>query len=937
MSTPDVTTLSPKTLTALSDLLRNHRAGFKDDMDRLISKMGGSTAGGFAGSRAGAGGGSLKEQHDELTLLIKNLRRSNKTLSAYDKYMLESARKQQKAIQARIKAEEDSTDATDENTDETKRNSDALGDNTRAQSAAKDSIKDFAKGIATGTVAVKGFQHLVDEMRTSYKLGMKWDPVSDALNGIKMGMDPKEMMEFQAQFRRTSGALAGGMQQFNNTVADNQTQMVQYTGSMKAAAQAMGNMFEISHSMGLNFSDVGSSANDLFSQFKRMNAATSLTIDQFADLTKSLIDDSDIRSKLLTLQTQQRSVYVQSLLKQHDILQAQGMTFEAAQKFVKFVENTSNKDPLERMKQGAQMMNVSRMLGFDPKRAQRLMTLNNKRDKDTKENSEYSALLKDFTERAHAKMGTGTDVNGIKQGEIIMRKILSATGIDLQPMDDLALQSSAKRDPASVALQTKELQERSNDWLQLIYKQSTIVADVLGSWSNAAIGLAVGGIALALINKRGGAVDSLLDRVMGRSGAGGGGGPGPGGPGPGPAGGRWRARAATAFGRVGAGAAIMGAGAVGSSFLDPSKFSEENKQSAGVAQSALQWGTAGAGLGAMGGPLGAAIGGGLGVMLGVAKSLYEYSNDYQGQATKIMNMNTAMQSADSARIIAQREAAKQQLEALNAQGDLSIEQKRTVDELTKKVQGLNEQLSVEQKKTQMSMIGALGPAGQALLKGDVDSAGELRERATSLDVLAGQAGLSGTNSLQNWVNSAYAQASNQGASNDELAKLSKFAGAVQSGGDMDMPRELKKYFDPAGGDALASLQRMGGSQYQSILGGMDSQGLSSFVNDSISKVTEMDQKIADLEQQRDNAIKSPSIWDETGLTGLNEAFQIDKQIAEAKAMKENQIKMAQGLEDALNGNRSLQTSFDKDSLEALAAIIKGKKPAEKSNAANTGN
>ena len=65
----------------------------------MLGKMGGSTAGGFAGGRGGSGGGTLKDQNNELTLLIKHLRKATATLSAYDKYMLESARKQQKAIQ----------------------------------------------------------------------------------------------------------------------------------------------------------------------------------------------------------------------------------------------------------------------------------------------------------------------------------------------------------------------------------------------------------------------------------------------------------------------------------------------------------------------------------------------------------------------------------------------------------------------------------------------------------------------------------------------------------------------------------------------------------------------------------------------------------------------------------------------------------------------
>lgn len=939
MSTPELTTLSPKTITALGELLRTHRAGFKDDMERIVGKMGGTAAGGFVGGR-GTVGGSLSDQNKELALLIKHLGKVNANLSAYDKYLLDSARKQQKSVLDRIKAEEDAKKATDDNTDEKKKNSNAIDENSKSQDKAKETIKDFTRSVINGTIAVKGFQHLVDEMRTSYKLGMKWDPVSDALAGIKMGMNPKEMMEFQAQFRRTSGALAGGMQEFNNTVSANQTQMVQYTGSMKAAAMAMGNMYEISHSMGLNLSDVGNSADSLFVQFKKMNAATSLTIDQFTDLTKSLIDDGDIRSKLLSLQTQQRSVYIQSLLKQQDVLQAQGMTFEAAQKFVKFVESNSNKSPLERMKQGAQLMMFAKSMGMSTKDANEFMILNNARNKTPEQMSRFKELGVDVTTRAHQRMNTGPMLsNGINQGDIITNTMLEKMGLNLSSFDDAALQQSATRDPASIAKQTMEIQQRSDEWLQKIYKQSTIVADIMGGWTNAAIGVAVGGLALAFINRKGGLVDRMLDRFLG--------GrppvpPGPPGPPPGPpvppGGGGWRGRLAGAAGRAGAGGLIAMGGIAAGGMIDPSQFSEENQGVASIASNALQFGGAGAGLGFMvGGPMGAAAGAALGILAGTAKALYDKSKDYQGEAMKIMGMNTAMQSADEARIIGQREQTLMEIDVIKAHGDLTDAQKKTVEELTKKVEGLNNELSKEQQQTQMAMIGALGPAGQALLKGSVDSTGDLRERASSLDMLANQAGLSNTNSMKSWIGAAYAQASKQGASSSEFAALSKFAGAADKGGDMSMPSELKKFFDPAGADTLASLQRMGGSQYSSILGGMDSKGLSSFVSDSATKAQELDKQIADLEQKRKDAAASTSWFDETGMAGMGEALKIDKQLAEARAMKENQIKMAQGLESALNGSQSLSTRFDDDSLAALANLIKGIKPAAKSNAANTGN
>lgn len=954
----DNITLSNKTMTALADLLSKHREGIRGDLERTVGRMGGSAAGGFMGGhggRGGTGGGTLKDQSNELSLLIKNLRKAGSSLSAYEKYMLESARKQMKSVQDQIEAEKKLTDVTNDSTAATADEIKAREKHTEATRNAQDTVREFGRQLLGGSVAIKGFRELVDEMRTSYKLGMKWNPVTDALNAVKMGMDPKEMMEFQAQFRRSSGAFNGGMKEFNRVVADNQTQMVQYTGSMKSAAVAMGNMYEISHSMGLSLGDVSGSASDLFSQFKRMNAATSLTIDQFTDLTKSLINDSDIRSKLLTLQGQQRSAYIQGLLKQQDMLQAQGMTFEAAQKFVKFVESNSNKDPLERMKQGAQMQNVARMLGMSSQDAARFNYLQNKQMKSVAETDEFKKLGVDFTQRAHKKMGEGPEINGVKQGEILVRRVLSGTGIDLSPWEDAAAEQSAKRTPGSVAIQNKEIQERSDDWLQKIYKQTTIISDILGSFSASAAGMAIGGIALSFLMKKGGKLDSIIESLTRRAlggaaagaagaGAGGlgdpaGGGPGAGpGPAPGPGGtGKWaRFKAATGFGitgaRLGAGALIGGVGSMAAGAIDPESHGE-NAQAWGVGKKALDWGSTGAAVGMAFGPMGALIGGGVFALAGAAKALWDYSQDYEGQTKQMIDSSTKLQSIDALRTQGQLDNAKAQLDTLKGMSDLTADQQARVKDLTGTVDNLTKKLGVSDQEGTLSAISALGPTGQALLKNQVTSGSDLDKQTAALNAMAGSAGMGNFDSKAAWLNNANQLAQGDGISKDMRDRITAASMAMKNGQSVDLDSDIRPLFNQAGQQTLATIQQTGQTQFGQIANGLSDNNLSQVVKDSIDRSAELDKQIADLQTKRDTAM--PLFGDEFG-TGLADVMQIDKQIAEAKAAKENQAKVAQALEDALSGNRQLSVVLGEDTLKQFEAIFKGKAPINSGAAANTG-
>lgn len=911
------TTLSPRSITALGELLRAHRKEMREDLDRLATNIGRGSGGASHGYGVRNTGGDLKAQRIEVESLIAALKRNNKALNAYEQYMLGAARKHQAALKIQIaeidaaaRAQNDNTDAVDDNTEAQEKQS-------KQVSAAVDGTKRFVKGLAEGTLYLKGLKEAVSEFQTSYKLGFKWDPIMDAFQGAMMGMDPKAMMEFQAQFRRTSGAMESGIDGFNKLVSENQFEMSKYTGSLQSAAVAMGSLYELSHNMGLQLSDVAGSASDLFTEFKKMQSVTSITVEQFVEMNQRLLSNNDVQGKLLRLNQQQRAQYIQGLNQQQLSLQMMGLQKEVAEQLIAASESMSGKKGLDRLQDRYKtQIALQSMLGYDSAKASRIGILKNKTNKSAEEGTEYNGYMLEMAKDFAAAKSRGELLGGVtNQGEIYADAIAEALGQNemFAAGQPGALQTSAKSNGQALSAHQNELTERSNDWLQKIAHTTTVMSDMLGAWSQTAAAVLAGAVVASLLNRTK-IVESMVGRIMsGRSGGGPGGGPG------GPGGGmgkHWRG--------LGGGIAGLGIGLAGNlaanTLLDPNNFAAENKGTAQKAQTALSWGATGAGMGMMFGPMGAAIGGAGGALAGYFYEVHQESKNFAGQMDTAFAIGNKMLSGEQQKLLAEKEAKQQQIKALEEQGHLTDQQLVTLKKMRAELTGIDANLGVADIKQQA--MGA-GVANQFISKmlnnqSNFGDTGDVAGSTSQLQSMIEMAGVKGNVKDQLIANMKTA-ALNGGLDTNSWGDFSKIEGAIRSGDDVDIPEAWRKYVDQGFATTAQGFQRDIGMEMASVRGSSAANGtLSEAVAQQQSAVVTAEQKVKTLEEDI-LKMKDSSMYHDPRSGGRDVVAAKEKELEQAREVLNAQKSAAASLAGSVSGEAPLHFKWRKEDIDALTA------------------
>lgn len=645
------------------------------------------------------GGDTLEDARKELESFLAIMRNNNKTLTATEKYNRNAAKRELAAIEEKIKAEKKAKDATDDNSDAVDENTDAQADNTDKVRRASGRLADFAEKVVGGTLSFTAMARAINEFSQAYKQGFNWNAMSDTVNAaLQMGMSPKDMMDFQKRFRRVSNTLDGGITEFNETVAKSNVEWLHYTGSLRDAAMAQGEFYDLALSMGIGAKDMKGAVGGMFAEFKKLQVATSMTAEEFVATQKSLLAEKIVRDKLVGLQGKERTNYMLKLTDTAYMFQTLGLQKEAAESLVKALEQQSAKTGVTRLTEGAQMQAVAGILGMG-QNGSRVRELAVKRNRTEDENKEFTSLMSEMSKRIETRK------NGSLIGEIQMNALEKTFAGAMESINTLgnpvALASGAQASDNTLEKQRMDLAVRDSDTYGVIKENIVRIADILGGWSQSALA------ALLAVGVGKGVLSAGSAWLQRRAGGPPGPNPPPGPPGPGPGPGpnpppgpnRWLA-GATAIAKTGMYAAIIGtaASAAVGAFV-------QDEQVKSVVDAGITGASLGATVGALGGPIGIAIGGALGGIGGVVVGMVNNQEDMSSGLDKQKRQLIEQTSLDQRRFEMAQRAYEREIKQLEEKGKLSDEEQKRVDALKANMKAAEENHNATQAKVSAADTG----------------------------------------------------------------------------------------------------------------------------------------------------------------------------------------------------------------------------------------
>lgn len=240
---------------------------------------------------------------------------------------------------------------------------------------------------------------------------------------FRLGMSVKETVEFLNANKRLV-AIQGGAGNFEQTTKDVYGSFKQFGYSLKDAAGMMAPIVDQALSEGVNVKD-SNSLNEFIAKtadsFKDINAITNLTLGQYAELNKELMESHDVQSVLIGLSQKQAKAYADGLISQRNEYIAQGLSTKAAQELVQAQQAQKRELVTNRLREAAKSMVLGHLAGMSAEDSQRLTQLKIKGASRTEdEDKEFTALQGQMTQKVseYRNQAYANDSSGL-QGAVV--------------------------------------------------------------------------------------------------------------------------------------------------------------------------------------------------------------------------------------------------------------------------------------------------------------------------------------------------------------------------------------------------------------------------------------------------------------------------------------------------------------------------------------
>lgn len=644
----------------LDRMFAAHSKELRELASNMARQAGGMGSMGMPGIRqtGETGKQGLLDAQDELKRFIMALRSNAKTLTATEKYRLQAADRELKATEEKIKAIKEETDADRENAKAARDAADAQAKHADKVKNASKELHNFAEKVVSGSLQFTAASRAINEFSQAYKQGFNWNALGDSVKAaLDMGMSPKDMMDFQKRFRRVSNTLEGGVSEFNTTIAGSNKEWLHFTGSLKDAAIAQAEFADLALSMGVGGKDVKNAVGGMFQEFKKLQAATSMTAEEFVATQKSLLAEKIVRDKIIGLQGRERTNYMLKLTDTSYMFQTLGMQKEAAESLVKALENQANKGFVGRVKEGAQAQAAAGLFGMGGQDGADIRSLMQKRNRTKEEDDKLTGLAAKFAEKFYAEQNKG----GFDEARADAIRAQLGGGVDtlLELGSPRAQVSGAGASQIAIQKQQDDINKRDSEFYGTIKENIVKIANIMDGWSQSAFAAL---LAAALAKYGFNMISKLTGKIMPGPGGGppvppGGGPPVP--PGPGSLG------KLGAMMKTGAVAAVIGmaASAAVATITDDQKTQD-------IANAAITGASLGATIGSLGGPIGIAVGTAIGGIGGLVVGIVQNQETVEDSLAKQKKQLTDQTSMDEIRYRMSKENYETELKALNEKSDI---------------------------------------------------------------------------------------------------------------------------------------------------------------------------------------------------------------------------------------------------------------------------
>lgn len=931
-------------------MLRDDRAAMLRDIGSVIGKASGGGLGSIEATKKFSS--MLGETTDELDAFIKTLNspRNRSNLTALDRSLLAMAQVRRQHIESlkeSAQKQTENTEAVEENTDSVSSNTKEINKNRETVYRLGRGLKDFIVGLAYGYVQIKAFNTAVGEARESFRTGQPWDLLGDSIEAALRGMDPASMMAFQAEFRRVSNTLTGGVKGFNDQIFENQLELIRYTGSVKDGAIAMARMANTSHNLGLDLAGAQDTTGKLFKEFKKLRDNVSMTAEEFTTMVGTMAEDQTVKERLLSLQGKQRQAYMLGLVQQYHSLRLSGMQSESAKKLISTLNEMSNQKQVDKIVGSAKEAQYLSQLGLNVNTIDEYMQLR----RDPNPTPEGTARIAEILDEALRKRTDILTTGSLEQRQgnaLSYQAMESALGVEdlLKPLQDKVLQSSAKANDETIIAHNEKLQAEANSTLLGMKKDIVNIHDILYAWSQTTIGQLTGAAVALLLGHAAikglfrGITDAVIRGQNDRVG-------GPGNPNGGDASGRdrgrsrgrgrggWKPSLGTTAKVVGAGG-ILGLGGLGVDYALGSEMSTEDGPR--WIKEAVAQGLSGAGLASLVAPLAGpfaplvvAAGGVVGAIKGAIDANTDYAKEYKNAAVEFYNETMSVQNASMIKLDVERQGLKDQLQNLERKNDLTAEEVKLVDQLRDRINGLSGEISAEKLRADVvAGSAAVGGASKWLDQRRGMKYDETSDIQQSLSRVQQMMNLSGTQvdvagEFANQLKAEFFK-SDMVNSTDALNKLAEITESLKSGAEVDIPKEYSAMIN----NAMSDLKLVLNEQHKATMTdhlrsslNKNPEALSDVVKRQVSaieeakvNVSQLQQKINDLQAEKESGNVS---WFERG--SLDDQLEkLKEQLETAKRAERSAAETASFFRQAIEGEKSLQVRLSDDDRTILDKI-----------------